>query len=64
MCDELDLFLFAVCDNELRANAVHDYIYMGTLLASLRVDTSNDCLRRCMQNRSCLVSPFLYFHSF
>ncbi|CAD6187845.1 unnamed protein product [Caenorhabditis auriculariae] len=50
------------CPQGLRADAIPEYVYFGTMLATMTVDEHEQCLQRCSEKPRCKAVNF--FHPF
>ncbi|PAV88907.1 hypothetical protein WR25_02752 [Diploscapter pachys] len=50
------------CPQGLRADAIPEYVYFGTMLATMTVDEHDECLKKCSEKPRC--KSVNYFHPF
>lgn len=55
-------FLVNVCPQGLHADAIPEYVYFGTMLATMTVDEHDQCLQKCAEKPRCKAVNF--FHPF
>lgn len=51
-----------VCPQGLHADAIPEYVYFGTMLATMTVDEHDQCLQKCAEKPRCKAVNF--FHPF
>ncbi|KAK6043161.1 PAN domain protein [Cooperia oncophora] len=50
------------CPQGLRSDAIPDYVYFGTMMATMSVDVHEQCLQKCLEKTRCKAVN--YFHPF
>ncbi|KJH49040.1 PAN domain protein [Dictyocaulus viviparus] len=50
------------CPEGLRADAIPEYVYFGTMIATMSVDKHDECLQKCAEKPLCKAVN--YFHPF
>ncbi|KAF8357342.1 hypothetical protein PRIPAC_92337 [Pristionchus pacificus] len=48
------------CSSGLRADAIPDYVYFGTMVATFSVDEHDECLRKCLEKPKCKSVNFFF----
>ncbi|GMS89579.1 hypothetical protein PENTCL1PPCAC_11754, partial [Pristionchus entomophagus] len=48
------------CTSGLRADAIPDYVYFGTMVATFSVDEHDECLRKCIEKPKCKSVNFFF----
>ncbi|GMR42620.1 hypothetical protein PMAYCL1PPCAC_12815 [Pristionchus mayeri] len=48
------------CSSGLRADAIPDYVYFGTMVATFSVDEHDECLRKCVEKPKCKSVNFFF----